>query len=38
VVNFTGLGARGDLVDVAILDATSQTLIGQESILSRAIG
>jgi tRNA-2-methylthio-N6-dimethylallyladenosine synthase len=38
VVNFTGLGARGDLVDVEILDATSQTLIGQESILSRAIG
>ena len=36
VVNFTGLGAPGELVDVEILDATSQTLSGQESILSRA--
>jgi tRNA-2-methylthio-N6-dimethylallyladenosine synthase len=38
VVNFTGLGAPGELVDVEILDATSQTLSGQESILSRAVG
>jgi tRNA-2-methylthio-N6-dimethylallyladenosine synthase len=38
VVNFTGLGAPGELVDVEILDATSQTLTGQESILSRALG
>jgi tRNA-2-methylthio-N6-dimethylallyladenosine synthase len=38
VVNFTGLGAPGELVDVEILDATSQTLSGQESILSRAAG
>jgi tRNA-2-methylthio-N6-dimethylallyladenosine synthase len=38
VVNFTGLGAPGELVDVAILEATSQTLTGQESILSRALG
>jgi tRNA-2-methylthio-N6-dimethylallyladenosine synthase len=38
VVNFTGLGAPGELVDVEILDATSQTLSGQESILSRALG
>jgi tRNA-2-methylthio-N6-dimethylallyladenosine synthase len=38
VVNFTGLGGPGDLVDVEILDATSQTLSGNESILSRAAG
>ena len=38
VVNFTGLGAPGELVEVEILDATSQTLSGQESILSRAAG
>ncbi|MBV9367346.1 MAG: tRNA (N6-isopentenyl adenosine(37)-C2)-methylthiotransferase MiaB, partial [Solirubrobacterales bacterium] len=38
VVNFTGLGAPGELVDVEILEATSQTLSGQESILSRAAG
>jgi tRNA-2-methylthio-N6-dimethylallyladenosine synthase len=38
VVNFTGLGGPGELVDVEILDATSQTLSGQESILSRAVG
>jgi tRNA-2-methylthio-N6-dimethylallyladenosine synthase len=38
VVNFTGLGAAGELVEVEILGATSQTLSGQESILSRATG
>jgi tRNA-2-methylthio-N6-dimethylallyladenosine synthase len=38
VVNFAGLGAPGELVDVEILGATSQTLAGQESILSRAVG
>jgi tRNA-2-methylthio-N6-dimethylallyladenosine synthase len=38
VVNFTGLGAPGELVEVEILHATSQTLSGQESILSRATG
>jgi tRNA-2-methylthio-N6-dimethylallyladenosine synthase len=38
VVNFTGLGAPGEFVEVEILDATSQTLSGQESILSRAAG
>ncbi|MBV9606748.1 MAG: tRNA (N6-isopentenyl adenosine(37)-C2)-methylthiotransferase MiaB [Solirubrobacterales bacterium] len=38
VVNFTGLGGPGELVDVEILEATSQTLSGQESILSRAAG
>ncbi len=36
VVNFAGLGGPGELVEVEILDATSQTLLGQESILSRA--
>jgi tRNA-2-methylthio-N6-dimethylallyladenosine synthase len=36
VVNFAGFGAPGQLVEVEILDATSQTLLGQESILSRA--
>ena len=35
-MNFTGLAAPGELVEVEILDATSQTLSGQESILSRA--
>ncbi len=38
VVNFTGLGVSGEMADVEILDATSQTLAGQESILSRAAG
>jgi tRNA-2-methylthio-N6-dimethylallyladenosine synthase len=38
VVNFTGLGTPGELVDVEILHATSQTLTGEESILSRAAG
>jgi tRNA-2-methylthio-N6-dimethylallyladenosine synthase len=36
VVNFTGLGSPGELVDVQITAATSQTLLGEESILSRA--
>jgi tRNA-2-methylthio-N6-dimethylallyladenosine synthase len=36
VVNFTGLGAPGELVAVEIAGATSQTLSGHESILSRA--
>jgi tRNA-2-methylthio-N6-dimethylallyladenosine synthase len=38
VVNFTGLGSPGELVDVEIAGATSQTLSGHESILSRAAG
>ena len=38
VVNFTGLGAPGELVEVEILEATSQTLIGRERLLSRAVG
>jgi tRNA-2-methylthio-N6-dimethylallyladenosine synthase len=36
VVNFTGLGSPGELVQVEISGATSQTLSGHESILSRA--
>jgi tRNA-2-methylthio-N6-dimethylallyladenosine synthase len=36
VVNFTGLAAPGELVQVEITAATSQTLSGEESILSRA--
>jgi tRNA-2-methylthio-N6-dimethylallyladenosine synthase len=36
VVNFTGLGAAGEFVQVEITGATSQTLTGHESILSRA--
>ncbi len=38
VVNFTGLGVPGDLVEVEIESATSQTLAGQESLLARAAG
>jgi tRNA-2-methylthio-N6-dimethylallyladenosine synthase len=37
VVNFSGLGAPGELVEVEILEATSQTLIGREPFLSRAV-
>jgi tRNA-2-methylthio-N6-dimethylallyladenosine synthase len=36
VVNFTGLGAPGELVAVEITGATSQTLSGHEPLLSRA--
>jgi tRNA-2-methylthio-N6-dimethylallyladenosine synthase len=36
VVNFDGLATPGDLVPVEIAAATSQTLSGHESILSRA--
>jgi tRNA-2-methylthio-N6-dimethylallyladenosine synthase len=36
VVNFTGLGAPGELVDVEIAAATSQTLSGEMSLLARA--
>jgi tRNA-2-methylthio-N6-dimethylallyladenosine synthase len=38
VVNFGGLGSPGELVDVEITGATSQTLSGHERILSRAAG
>jgi tRNA-2-methylthio-N6-dimethylallyladenosine synthase len=36
VVNFTGLAAPGELTDVEIAAATSQTLSGEERLLSRA--
>jgi tRNA-2-methylthio-N6-dimethylallyladenosine synthase len=36
VVNFTGLAAPGELTDVEIVAATSQTLSGQERLLARA--
>jgi tRNA-2-methylthio-N6-dimethylallyladenosine synthase len=36
VVNFTGLASPGELVEVQIIAATSQTLAGEESILARA--
>ncbi len=35
-VNFTGLAAPGELTDVEILSATSQTLAGEERLLARA--
>jgi tRNA-2-methylthio-N6-dimethylallyladenosine synthase len=36
VVNFNGLASAGELVDVAITAATSQTLSGEERLLARA--
>jgi tRNA-2-methylthio-N6-dimethylallyladenosine synthase len=36
VVNFTGLGAPGELVAVEVASATSQTLAGEERLLARA--
>jgi tRNA-2-methylthio-N6-dimethylallyladenosine synthase len=36
VVNFGGLAAPGELTDVEILAATSQTLSGEERLLARA--
>src|SRR5579875_1020345 len=38
VVNFAGLAAPGEYVQVDVTSATSQTLLGEESILSRAAG
>jgi tRNA-2-methylthio-N6-dimethylallyladenosine synthase len=38
VVNFNGLGSPGELVDVEITSATSQTLGGEASLLARAVG
>jgi tRNA-2-methylthio-N6-dimethylallyladenosine synthase len=35
VVNFAGLGAPGELVEVEITSATSQTLMGEASLLAR---
>jgi tRNA-2-methylthio-N6-dimethylallyladenosine synthase len=37
-VNFTGLAAAGELVEVEIAAATSQTLSGSERLLARATG
>ncbi|MBV9048608.1 MAG: radical SAM protein, partial [Solirubrobacterales bacterium] len=36
VVNFSGLASPGELVEVEITGATSQTLAGEESLLARA--
>ena len=36
VVNFAGLAAPGELVEVQITSATSQTLMGEASLLARA--
>ena len=36
VVNFDGLASAGDIVPVEIASATSQSLSGSESLLSRA--
>ena len=38
VVNFTGLASPGEIVQVQITAATSQTLAGEESLLARAAG
>jgi tRNA-2-methylthio-N6-dimethylallyladenosine synthase len=38
VVNFDGLAAPGDLVEVLITGASSQTLTGEASLVSRASG
>ncbi|MHB1570456.1 MAG: tRNA (N6-isopentenyl adenosine(37)-C2)-methylthiotransferase MiaB [Solirubrobacteraceae bacterium] len=38
VVNFDGLGEPGDLVEVTIASATSQTLSGEMSLVARAAG
>ncbi len=37
-VNFSGLAAPGEMTDVEILKATSQTLSGEERLLARAGG
>jgi tRNA-2-methylthio-N6-dimethylallyladenosine synthase len=36
VVNFAGLGSPGEIVEVTITQATSQTLAGEASLLARA--
>jgi tRNA-2-methylthio-N6-dimethylallyladenosine synthase len=38
VVNFSGLGSPGQLIDVQISSATSQTLAGEASLLARVSG
>jgi tRNA-2-methylthio-N6-dimethylallyladenosine synthase len=37
VVNFTGLGGAGELIDVRITGATSQTLTGEASLVATAL-
>jgi tRNA-2-methylthio-N6-dimethylallyladenosine synthase len=37
VVNFEGLGSAGDIVEVTVTGATSQTLIGEMSLVFRAV-
>ena len=37
-VNFAGLAAPGELTEVEITAATSQTLSGEERLLVRAVG
>jgi len=37
-VNFSGLGSPGQLIDVQINSATSQTLAGEASLLARVSG
>jgi tRNA-2-methylthio-N6-dimethylallyladenosine synthase len=38
VVNFSGLASPGEIVPVRIESATSQTLMGEELLLARAVG
>jgi tRNA-2-methylthio-N6-dimethylallyladenosine synthase len=38
VVNFDGLATPGEIVPVTITGATSQSLVGEESLLARAAG
>ena len=38
VVNFEGLATPGEIVPVTITSATSQSLVGEESLLARAAG
>jgi tRNA-2-methylthio-N6-dimethylallyladenosine synthase len=38
VVNFAGLANPGELTQVEITAATSQTLSGEESLVARAVG
>jgi tRNA-2-methylthio-N6-dimethylallyladenosine synthase len=37
MVNFSGLAAPGEIVPVEIHSATSQTLAGEETLVSRAV-
>jgi tRNA-2-methylthio-N6-dimethylallyladenosine synthase len=37
-VNFDGLASPGEIVPVTIASATSQSLVGEESLLARIAG